>query len=58
MNVYQKLNAARLAPQSTKLSVWVHNKFAGYKYFEGRLPADDPNDFQRSWTVRRCLVRH
>ena len=34
MNVYQKLNAARLALQSTKLSKSGHNKFAGYKYFE------------------------
>ena len=34
MNVYQKLNAARLTLQSTKLSKSGHNKFAGYKYFE------------------------
>lgn len=34
MNVYQKLNAARLKLQSTKLSKSGHNKFAGYKYFE------------------------
>lgn len=34
MNVYQKLNAARLALQSTKLAKSGHNKFAGYKYFE------------------------
>jgi len=34
MNVYQKLNAARLKLQATKLSKSGHNKFAGYKYFE------------------------
>ncbi len=34
MNVYQKLNNARLALQSLKLSKSGHNKFAGYTYFE------------------------
>lgn len=34
MNVYQKLNAARLELQSRKLSKSGHNKFAGYSYFE------------------------
>jgi len=34
MNVYQKLNKARLELQSTELTKSGHNKFAGYKYFE------------------------
>jgi hypothetical protein len=34
MNVYQKLNKARLELQGTELTKSGHNKFAGYKYFE------------------------
>lgn len=34
MNVYQKLQAARIKLQSTKLSKSGNNKFAGYQYFE------------------------
>jgi len=34
MNVYSKLNKARLELQSTELTKSGHNKFAGYKYFE------------------------
>jgi hypothetical protein len=34
MNVYQKLQAARIKLQNTKLSKSGHNKFAGYQYFE------------------------
>lgn len=34
MNVYSKLNKARLALQGTKLTKSGHNKFAGYQYFE------------------------
>lgn len=34
MNVYQKLQAARIKLQSTKLNKSGHNKFAGYQYFE------------------------
>lgn len=34
MNVYTKLNKARLALQGTKLTKSGHNKFAGYQYFE------------------------
>ena len=34
MNVYKKLNAARMTLQKWDLSKSGHNKFAGYKYFE------------------------
>lgn len=34
MNIYQKLNAARIQFHETKLEKTGHNKFAGYKYFE------------------------
>lgn len=34
MNIYQKLNAARVKFHSLKLEKTGHNKFAGYKYFE------------------------
>jgi len=34
MNVYKKLNAARITLQGWDLSKSGHNKFAGYKYFE------------------------
>jgi len=34
MNVYQRLQAARIKLQNTKLEKSGHNKFAGYKYFE------------------------
>ena len=34
MNVYQKLNAARVQFHGLKLEKTGHNKFAGYKYFE------------------------
>jgi hypothetical protein len=34
MNVYQKLQAARIKLQSTELKKSGHNKFAGYQYFE------------------------
>lgn len=34
MNVYQKLNAARVKFHSLELKKSGHNKFAGYKYFE------------------------
>lgn len=34
MNVYQKLNAARVKFHSIELKKSGHNKFAGYKYFE------------------------
>lgn len=34
MNLYQKLQKARVALQNTKLKKSGHNKFAGFKYFE------------------------
>jgi len=34
MNVYKKLNAARITLQGWDLTKSGHNKFAGYKYFE------------------------
>ena len=34
MNVYSKLNVARIKLQNTELTKSGHNKFAGYKYFE------------------------
>lgn len=34
MNVYQKLQQARISLQNTKLAKSRHNKFAGYMYFE------------------------
>ena len=34
MNIFQKLNKARIALQSTKLNKSGNNKFAGYSYFE------------------------
>lgn len=34
MNVYQKLQAARLKLQNSELKKSGHNKFAGYQYFE------------------------
>ena len=34
MNIYQKLQKARIALQNTKLKKSGHNKFAGFKYFE------------------------
>jgi hypothetical protein len=34
MNIYQKLNAARIAFHELKLTKTGNNKFAGYKYFE------------------------
>lgn len=34
MNVHNKLNAARIKLQNTKLNKSGHNKFAGYTYFE------------------------
>lgn len=34
MNIYEKLNKARVAFHSEKLQKTGHNKFAGYKYFE------------------------
>lgn len=34
MNVYTKLNQARLKLQNANLTKSGHNKFAGYKYFE------------------------
>jgi hypothetical protein len=34
MNVYQKLQAARIKLQNTELKKSGHNKFAGYQYFE------------------------
>ncbi|GAC1610294.1 MAG: hypothetical protein NVS3B3_18700 [Aquirhabdus sp.] len=34
MNVYQKLQTARIKLQNTKLAKSGHNKFAGYQYFE------------------------
>lgn len=34
MNVYQKLQAARVKLQNTQLKKSGHNKFAGYQYFE------------------------
>jgi hypothetical protein len=34
MNLYTKLQKARIALQNTKLKKSGHNKFAGFKYFE------------------------
>lgn len=34
MNIYTKLQTARIALQNTKLKKSGHNKFAGFKYFE------------------------
>ena len=34
MNLYQKLQTARIALQNTKLKKSGHNRFAGFKYFE------------------------
>lgn len=34
MNVYEKLQSARIELQSTKMKKSGHNKFAGYQYFE------------------------
>lgn len=34
MNLYQKLQTARIALQNTKLKKSGHNKFAGFRYFE------------------------
>lgn len=34
MNIYQKLQEARIRLQNTELKKSGHNKFAGYKYFE------------------------